>query len=317
MYIEILKHSLDRIFSLEHYYEIEVENVLKISYEGAKPHMLGAKIDSYLNARLRSRKDELESEQFKQLEDVVLKHIEVIGSSEQEDIKRISYRFLSQEDMEKVGNVKEEKKLWDLYADMPSIHGDSTLIMLITRFEEFVSDYLKALYIQFSQIYLDNKQLKFSEIVCADINEIKKNLLCREVDEKMGEKYTEWFKIYKNHGMICQSFEHDLSILSEIYARRNIIVHNSGMVNSQYLKFVPKSKAKLGEKLFVDETYMKTAFDTIYRIIILMLIESSKLNEKNEDEYLESIFTVLFDFLLRQNMKCVNQHMQNYLKRMA
>lgn len=100
--------------------------------------------------------------------------------------------------------------------------------------------------------------------------------------------------------MICQSFEHDLSILSEIYARRNIIVHNSGMVNSQYLKFVPKSKAKLGEKLFVDETYMKTAFDTIYRIIILMLIESSKLNEKNEDEYLESIFTVLFDFLLRQ-----------------
>ena len=71
------------------------------------------------------------------------------------------------------------------------------------------------------------------------------------------------------------------------------------MVNPTYLLAVPNSKAKLGEKLSVDDTYMKTAFETVYRIIFLMLIESSKLNKKNEDKYLLNIFTTLFDFMLR------------------
>ena len=299
MFEQLLKHSLDRITSLEHYYETESLNVIRVSEEGKSKHMLGAMIDDFLRHLARSNEQERNSEQFRKFEKRVSKHIEVLETTEDENTKKIAYRFLSEDDAKKAGNIKEERTLYYQYAEMPSIHGCSVLMMLVTRFEEFISNYLSELYIQFPHKYLDNQQLSFSEISSANIEEIKKNLVLREVDLKMRESYKEWFKIYTSHGMTCNLFEQDLSTLSEIYARRNIFVHNSGVVNPTYLLAVPNSKAKLGEKLSVDDTYMKTAFETVYRIIFLMLIESSKLNKKNEDKYLLNIFTTLFDFMLR------------------
>ena len=299
MFEQLLKYSLDRISSLERYYETEAQNVMHVSEEGKSKHMLGAMIEDFLRHLARSNEQERSSEQFKKFEKRVSKHIEVLETSEDENTKKIAYRFLSEEDANKAGNIKEERTLYYQYAEMPSIHGCSVLMMLVTRFEEFISHYLSELYIQFPHKYLDNQQLTFSEISSANIEEIKKNLVLREVDLKMRESYKEWFKIFKAHGMTCNTFEQDLSTLSEIYARRNIFVHNSGIVNPSYLLAVPDSKAKLGDKLSVDDSYMKTAFETVYRIIFLMLIESSKLNKKTEDKYLLNIFTTLFDFMLR------------------
>ena len=209
MFEQLLKHSLDRITSLEHYYETEALNVLRVSEEGKSKHMLGAMIEDFLRHLARSDEQERGSEQFKKFEKRVSKHIEVLETSEDENTKKIAYRFLTEEDAKKAGNIKEERTLYYQYAEMPSIHGCSVLMMLVTRFEEFISNYLSELYIQFPHKYLDNQQLTFSEISSANIEEIKKNLVLREVDLKMRESYKEWFKIYTSHGMTCNLFEQD------------------------------------------------------------------------------------------------------------
>ena len=69
------------------------------------------------------------------------------------------------------------------------------------------------------------------------------------------------------------------------------------MVNTIYLNAVSNTKAKKGERLSADASYMEKAFITIYHIIFLMLIESAKLNKNNREEYLQDIFLVLFSFL--------------------
>ena len=299
MHEGLLKYSLDRISSLEHYYETEAKSVKNVSKKGKHQHMLGAMLDDYFRSYLHASEQERETEQFKKFQNHVYQHIEVLDVSEDDYPKKIAYRFLTEEDALKAGNIKEERRLYYQFEDMPLIHGSSTLMMLVTRFEEFVSNFLTELYIQFPQKYLDNQQLSFSEISTGNIEEIRKRLVIREVDYKMRESFKEWFNIFSSHGLSCNLFKDELSILTEIYARRNIIVHNSGKVNSTYLLAVPDSKAKLGEKLSADEKYMEAAFETIYRIITLMLIEASKLDRKSEDQYLLNIFNDLFDFLLR------------------
>lgn len=303
MNIALLRYSLERISSLEHYYEAEAKNVLRVAKKGKSQHSVGAMIEDYFMCLANLSEKELSTEEFKKFEKKVLKHIEVASVTEGNNSKSITYRFLSEEQAEKAGNLKEEKRLYYQYAEMPLIHGCSTLMMVVTRFEEFISNYLSELYTRFPHKYLDNQQLSFSEICSADIKEIKKNLVLREVDYKMRESFKEWFKLFTSHGLSCKLFEEDLSVLSEIYARRNIIVHNSGIVNPSYLAAVPDSGQKLGDRLSVNEEYVKTVFDTIYRIIILMIIESSKLNKDNKDEYFAGVFDVLFEYLLRGKYK--------------
>ena len=115
----------------------------------------------------------------------------------------------------------------------------------------------------------------------------------------MRESYKEWFKIYSSHGMSCSPLEKDLESMEEIYARRNIIVHNAGVVNAQYINTVTKSEHEIGDILTVDKAYMQNAFNTIKRITIIMMIESCKLNRENTNKYLLDIFNILFPLLQR------------------
>lgn len=295
MFNGLLKHSLNRIASLKHYYEVEVEHVSKVSEKGMQENYLGTKIDVYLEGLVHRK--EVDTEAFKKLEDEVLKVIEVSTVNE----NSVVYRFLSEEEGKKIGSTRERRRLFFQFAEMPSMHGNSALMMLVTRFEEFFSDFLCELYDAFPEKYLDSQLIKYSEIKSSDIDDIKTNLVCREVENKMRENYSEWFKIYCAHGMKTVSFETDLKVLAEIYARRNILVHNSGTVNSSYLKAVPESDKSQGDILSANEQYMKKAFETVSRIITLMLIEASKLEKEAEGEYLQDVFDVLFEMLRQED----------------
>lgn len=300
MFDSLIKDSVDRISSLIHYYETEAKSIEKTSRDGMERHELGAMIDDYFAFISFASEEEKQDDVFLRVQEKITPFVEVIEISGTEEKRMVSYRFKSSEYAEIIGNVKEEKRLYSQYADMPFIHGSSTLMMLITRFEEFIQKYLEELYAAFPNKYLDGQQLTFSEISKGDIGEIKKNLILREVDAKMRESYKEWFKIYQSHGMSCKPFEDDLKVLEEIYARRNILVHNSGKVNSIYKKAIPDTNAKVGDVLAVDTPYMQNAFITVFRVIILMLIESAKLNSASKEEFFKDIFLVLFSFLKQE-----------------
>ena len=60
-------------------------------------------------------------------------------------------------------NVSAAAKEYEKYAEMPITHGNNTLIMLITRFEEFISDFIEIVYLKFPQKYLDSQTITFSE----------------------------------------------------------------------------------------------------------------------------------------------------------
>ena len=84
----------------------------------------------------------------------------------------------------------------------------------------------------------------------------------------MRKSYTVWFDIFKEHKMNLDNCKEECEFLKELYATRNILVHNCGIVNEQYLKNVTASKYKFGEKIKLDDNFVKKAFECVKTIML-------------------------------------------------
>lgn len=297
----LLVDSLERISSLQHFYELENENIDKVATEGMRINCLGYLADRYFSMLTYIKSEDEEVEQLKKrLENFV----EVMETNADEG--SVIYRLKGVDHLKQAGyelDIKKASLQYRQYADMPVIHGSNTLIMLITRFEEFISNFMSDLYIMFPQKYLDKQSVTFSELSSSNIKDVKQLIIDRQLDSIMRDSYKEWFKIFESHKLSFKNYSDEMRILEEIYARRNILVHNSGRVNESYLALVKDSPYKIGEVLAVDKEYLANAFDAINILIFAIIIEAVKLIKTDKNEYLQSVFTVIFDSLCAKKYK--------------
>jgi len=297
-----LKYSLERISSLQLFYETFKDYVIKEATKGRCKNRFGYDLKWYF--RFISNKDSKEyaDEKFMKLQDRVLSNVEVLEDNEKEGY--IFYRIKDPKKLLTAGyelNPDKAEVQFNYYSDMPRIHTSNTLVMLITRFEEFMSNFLMELYALYPEKYLDQQKICFSEIINKGVDDIRQKIVLREVDEKMRASYMDWFKLLQEHGMSFDSCANELDILREIYARRNIIIHNAGIVNETYVKAAPKSQLKEGDDAFINNEYLQTAFDTVKTIIYKIMIEAARIIKSDKIKYLDAIFEMAFSELLAEN----------------
>lgn len=295
MSIELLYYSLERIASLQNFYESEYEGIIEKANQGKKRNMFGPVVHQYFSMVVSNDSDNAEeiSEFKKRLDSFV----EIVHRP---DETTIGYRIKNAEYWRAKGyelNLKKAANKYYQYSDMPIIHGSNTLIMLITRFEEFISNFLAELYMLFPQRYLDDQTICFSEVVNSSIEEITSKILAHRVDAIMRESYTEWFKIFENHKIPLDSYQEEMTILKEMYARRNILVHNSGQVNNSYLSSVEGSSNAIGDVLTVDQGYLANAFSAVNTLIFAIIVGAAKLTKEERNKYLEDVFDSAFEQL--------------------
>lgn len=288
----ILIKTLESISFLKHFYETQKDYINRKSKTGMKENQTGFLLDVYLNVLVHGSDEEKERSTFKNLETFAKKHIEII------ETKDATVTFSTKT---KIESVSDTSKKYRKFQAMPAIHIDNTVVMLITRFEEFIADYIRYIFIKYPQKYLDKQTICFSEITETNYTDIKEKILNREIDEIMRKSYTVWFDLFKEHKMNvdCCSCEYDF--LTELYATRNIIVHNRGIVNEQYLKNVKTSKYVLGEKIYIDNSYILKAFECIKTIILCIYIEGIRLDKQNADKHIQLAFNSAFDELSMKN----------------
>ena len=311
----LLQYSLERVSSLEHFYNEEYKSIETKSRKGTKNNKIGYFADLYLSF-LASNPSEEEFGEFKWLKEYVNKYLIIEKESTDKNMTRFRYKYIDKEGLKKQGyelDITKAAEAYRKYSDMPVIHGSNTLIMLITRFEEFISNLISKMYLLYPQKYLDKQQISFSEIACCGVDEIRKKIVYREVDAIMRQSYTEWFKLFESHGFKFDSCKKELESLKEIYARRNILVHNAGVVNDIYLKNVPKSTAKKDERLYATNSYLKEAFQTIRVIIFTVMLEAVRFVKEDKDAYLYSIFEIAFE-LLKDKQYVLSKHVFSALK---
>lgn len=134
--------------------------------------------------------------------------------------------------------------------------AEMTLVYLISFYEAFIKDYLKAIVTSRYEILRSKKTLTFEEIISfQSINELVEFMAEKEVAglaydsvDDVAKYFNEKFNI--NFGKNFQLWP----IIREASYRRNIIVHNRGITNKIYC--TKTGHKKIGEKLDTDITYV-------------------------------------------------------------
>lgn len=308
----LLRYSLERISSLQNFYNSEKGTIERKSKKGMKSTRFGYLMDIYFQLLVNGTETDHQKDSFLQLKKQAEQYIEILKTNidAEGDTKEIIYRIINSDSLKKKGfriDIERASSEYRQFSDMPIIHGNNTLIMLITRFEEFVANFISELYLLYPHKYLDKQQILFSEIENVGIENIRKKIVEREIDSIMRESYVSWFNLFRSHGMNFESCADELEKLKEIYARRNILVHNSGRVNESYIKIIPDSPFALGKHLTADDAYLNSAFDTIKIIVFTIIIESAKMIQDDKAAYIDDIFNCAYDELVGKQYKiCYN-----------
>lgn len=301
----IIKSSMESISFLTNFYETQSQYIIRKTKKELKTHQLGFLLDMYLTILGTGTEDDKKTNMFKNLELLAKSYIEI------EEIKEevISFKFIDQKVRDKI-DIAVSSENYRKSAVMPVMHIENTIIMLITRFEEFISHFIRYIYIKYPQKYLNDKTICFSELLesntKSDINIdlIREKIVDREVDAIMRKSYECWFDFFKEHNLNLNFLQKEMVFLKEIYATRNILVHNSGFVNDQYLLNVQNSIYKLGERVRISDDFVKRSFECIKTIILCVMLEAIRLDKREKDSVSKAIFDYAYQELSLNNYHC-------------
>ena len=211
-----------------------------------------------------------------------------------EDGKTATYGHMSKDIKEQFIKIEAEKR-------KPDLLYSGSLMLLVTYFENLVSKVIKEdLKLHPQRMSLENKQVPYSMLEKAnDISDIKNMLIDEEVSALMYQSLKDWIEYLSNKVKLKQNYIRSIQEkLKEIIVRRNIIVHNEGIVNSIYLTIVDpmeRKNIKQGDTLEVDEEYLNRAIDIIELSGMALAIEAwIKECGSNEDE-MQKIANFIYD----------------------
>lgn len=303
MFEGLLAYTLDRLDSVLDYYDWEMA-ILKEYLAKERPKYNFAFLAEHLFHLIA--KDELTDDEVKQKEFLYEKlksYLDLPDEQTEKEQGIVRYRIINKEQMVEKSictDVEFGAKQYRKLLDMPIMLGFNTLSLLVTRFEEFLSDYLKILFHNYSAKYIDKQTIKFENIAELEcVEQIRDFLVQQEVEKQMYQDYKSLIKLLENnHGMKFDNINDKLDELYEVSARRNIWVHNSGKVNSTYMGIVSNTKYSIGEYAMITYEYLLNTIQTMKTIIVAIMLESAKLVCKDAvSDYLSDIFETAFDAL--------------------
>lgn len=197
--------------------------------------------------------------------------------------------------------VKESYRNIDAMRRQNEILYSGTLMLLVTYFENTISKIFRKDFQRHPErMSLDKKVVSYKILEMSDsIKDVKNHLIDDEVASMMYKSVGEWIEyLKKNLKLKLEYVIGALPQLTEIIARRNLIVHNEGVVNTIYLNLVDEkytSELNVGDVLGVDRQYISDAIDLIENIGMSIVIEMW-INECAKDSAeVDKIVAVIYD----------------------
>ncbi len=174
-------------------------------------------------------------------------------------------------------NIRVEYQKFEAREKQKEILYRGSLLLLVTYFENLIAGVLRESFVKYPQrISLDEKSVSYKMLTeMENIEEIKNALIDQEVTNKMYDSMLEWKKYFqKNLKLELKAWDDEFEFIQEIMARRNLYVHNNGIINSIYINLVKEAnKDSIGNILSIDREYIDNAIDIIEYIGMSLIIE--------------------------------------------
>ena len=152
---------------------------------------------------------------------------------------------------------------------------NAALNSLIVLFEDFLSDIYRLLVMHSPEKYFKLKQISLFEVIKAkDINDVINNQIDVEVENKMFDAVKTLKDVCEIENIDISKNENLVLDYEELNARRNVCIHNRGIVNDKYLAVINnKQSIKKGDFLNTELKYFIDAIDLIYKIELSLAFE--------------------------------------------
>ncbi|EDT16303.1 hypothetical protein M3X99_04115 [Clostridium perfringens] len=275
MYKKLIKEYQVNINSLNMYLE-NAEEAFKIKKEFLKESSDLIMLLDYINIKKEELNEENteKEEKKRKISEVVEKQI--IENMRMTDDGGVEFKL---KNYEVKNRILETANKMDKKIKQDRILYSGTLMLLVVYFEEMISKMLLTDLLKYPRIKIEENSITFEELKdLGSIDEAKKYLIEKEVNIIMKENCDYWFNehIKKLLKLKLNNYHKNKAKFNEIMARRNLLVHNEGCVNKYYLNRVGKDNiysVKVGDKLKVDNVYIKEALETFEEVGIGVLVE--------------------------------------------
>lgn len=181
----------------------------------------------------------------------------------------------------------------------------NSLISLLSSAEWFYSQLLHFFYDKNpSAAGIKKKSLTLEELKSfGTVEDAEKYLIDSKIEGLLRSSFTDWIETLKSELKLSLGYMNEfIDELIEIYQRRNLFVHNGGIVNSIYVSKVDEKYLKdieIGTKLNVDEEYLDNAINKIHVLFSLIACELWKKDNPADEERSDFLMDLNYGYLKR------------------
>ncbi|MCZ6718086.1 MAG: hypothetical protein O6944_02890 [Gammaproteobacteria bacterium] len=185
----------------------------------------------------------------------------------------------------------------------------SSLISLISAVERFFAELMHTYYDRNPDaVGLKDKLLSLEDLnAIGSIEDARKYIVDGRVESVLRGSFNDWLGFVKQKMNLSASYISDhKEELVEACQRRNLLVHNGGVVNSSYVKNYPKSLGEvpgIGMQLGVSPEYLEDKISRFERCFILIAAELWKKYEHDNDARGSLLNDIAFNHLERERWK--------------
>ncbi|MCB0457467.1 MAG: hypothetical protein R2776_02440 [Flavobacteriaceae bacterium] len=176
----------------------------------------------------------------------------------------------------------------------------NSLISLLSSAEWFYSQLLHFFYDKNPNAAgIKKKTLTLEELKSfGSVDDAEKYLIDSKIEGLLRSSFSDWIETLKLElGLSLGYIKDYMNELIEIYQRRNLFVHNGGIVNSIYLSKVNASEKTIGERLEVNELYLDNAIDKIHVLFSLIACELWKKDLPEDEERSDFLMDLNYGYL--------------------
>lgn len=316
---DILTQELQEAFwsieSLEEYYLNSISTVQKMKTKIEDDYKIGLYVESEIRRAIDIGDKEKTIEIIKGLNNTIIldgKPVSSYITIECNDDLKISYSIKKNPKIKpKYIDPQEARCQFNKIEQYESILISSTLSNVIIIFEQYLAKLYKGLIFINPKKYFENQKIEIANIFNKKVSDIVMECVNKEVESNMFDSLKTLSLISDKEGINVNRFRNIMDEFEEIYYRRNLYIHNNGVVNQIYLSSI-KDKYKKGleinQKLVTDDIYLRNAINMLYKLVGTMFYEVQVAYNVKYEKWKDKFNDIIFELLCKKNYD-VTEHL--------
>lgn len=317
--LEELQETIIAIESLEEYYLNSIRNVQEMKISTEKKYEIGLLIDDKLGEAIALKDFDAIEKAVKELTEMKLsngiqvsEYITINCEKESEtEIPSISYSIKQEMGVNpQFVDPKNARREYNKVEQYENILVSSTLSNVIIIFERYLARVYEALILVNPKKYFENQKIEIASIFNKNVRDIVVECVKKEVESNMFDSLKTLDLISQKENININRYRNILDEFEEIYYRRNLYIHNNGIVNNIYLSNIKdkfKANIQTNQKLVTDEIYLRNAINMLYKVVCTLFYEVQLAYNPKYEKWHISLGNIGFDLLQNRNYDVAEQ----------